>query len=642
MDPVLAQLLASGNALNRRFEYDPLYRLRAATGRECDRLPERAPWDDRPRCTDLTKARPYIERYAYDTAGNTLRLEHRDDTGGFARAFVVEAGNNRVRRVDIGELEVDYTFDENGNMRSETTSRHLEWDHLDQLKTFRTQTDGAEPSVHAHYLYDAGGTRVKKLVRKQGGDIEVTHYVDGVIEHHRWRTGQSSHLHVADGAQRVALVRSGMAHPDDRGPAVQFALADHLGSSNVVTDETGAMVDREEYTPYGESSFGSFARKRYRFTGCERDEESGLAYHTNRYYAAGLTRWASCDPLGMEGGLNPYNYAFSNPMCLIDPEGMQPAGLQQDADGNYILPGEVIRIIDKKPLLDELEIQKRGGASHYDSRAEVERQLRYQSRTNTSDYSWLKPPPGPDWDAEGLPELAAEARAEAEAKWDAHVTKEYQKRRDAKVVELAKQQRRISAANTAGTVIAVATGVGVAVVGAAAVGAGAGLTALKARGTVFLGQQMVNSTATALTGSIVYGIAAPPGAPNLPGPGDDGGRAARGLLSRLGNYIATRTRGQREVIANPTFKQVKAMRPWFTNFQAWGGMIWGNGKEGAKHLMHRRTAEQLRQIPNLTVEAARTLQNWLGGMGSGVGGQAPGLRIKLLTHILDLLEGRQP
>jgi hypothetical protein len=286
MDPALAQLLASGDALNRRFDYDPLYRLLSATGRECDRRPERAPWDDRPRCTDLTKVRAYTERYAYDAAGNTLRLEHRDDTGDFTRAFAVEAGNNRMRRWDSGDLEVGYTFDANGNIRSETTSRHFEWNHVDQLKTFRTQTDGAGPSVHAHYLYDAAGVRVKKLVRKQGGGVEVTHYVDGVFEHHRWRSpqgdGQNNQLHVTDGAQRVALMRIGMAHPDDGGPATQFTLADHLGSSNVVIDAAGALVDREEFTPYGESSFGSFARKRYRFTGCERDEESGLAYHANR------------------------------------------------------------------------------------------------------------------------------------------------------------------------------------------------------------------------------------------------------------------------------------------------------------------------------------------------------------------------
>ena len=188
-NPLLAQLLSSGNALNRRFEYDPLYRLLAATGRECDRRPEQAPWDGGPRCTDLTKARAYTERYAYDAAGNTLRLDHRDGAGGFTRTFVVETDHNRVRRVDIGDLDVDYTFDANGNMRSETTSRHFEWDHVDQLKTFRIQTDGAEPSIHAHYLYDAAGMRVKKLVRKQGGDVEVTHYIDGVLEHHRWRTG---------------------------------------------------------------------------------------------------------------------------------------------------------------------------------------------------------------------------------------------------------------------------------------------------------------------------------------------------------------------------------------------------------------------------------------------------------------------
>ena len=100
-----------------------------------------------------------------------------------------------------------------------------------------------------------------------------------------------------DDRQRIALVRVGAAHPDDRGPAVQFHLGDHLGSSNVVvSDSGGALVNREEFTPYGETSFGSFARKRYRFTGKERDEESGLSYHGARYYSPWLARWAELRP----------------------------------------------------------------------------------------------------------------------------------------------------------------------------------------------------------------------------------------------------------------------------------------------------------------------------------------------------------
>jgi hypothetical protein len=88
-----------------------------------------------------------------------------------------------------------------------------------------------------------------------------------------------------DGTQRVALVRFGTAHPEEKGPAVQFNLGDHVGSSNAVTDSNGEFINREEFTPYGETSFGSFAKARYRFTGKERDEESGLNYHLARYYA---------------------------------------------------------------------------------------------------------------------------------------------------------------------------------------------------------------------------------------------------------------------------------------------------------------------------------------------------------------------
>ena len=210
------------------------------------------------------------------------------------------------------------------------------------MKVFRTQTENAEPSVHAHYLYDAAGQRVKKLVRKQGGQVEVMHYVDGVFEHHRWngvQSGENNFLHVMDDKQRIALVRIGATQSGDMAPATQFQLGDHLGSGNVVVDSTGVLINREEFTPYGETSFGSFARKRYRFTGMERDEESGLCFHSARYYSPWLGRWCSCDPLLVtrivtQGASNNeadklrdvslYVSNINNPICYRDLDGRKP------------------------------------------------------------------------------------------------------------------------------------------------------------------------------------------------------------------------------------------------------------------------------------------------------------------------------
>ena len=60
-DPALAQLLVSGNALNRRFDYDPIYRLLSATGRECDRPPDGAAVG-RPAALHRSHARPRLHR----------------------------------------------------------------------------------------------------------------------------------------------------------------------------------------------------------------------------------------------------------------------------------------------------------------------------------------------------------------------------------------------------------------------------------------------------------------------------------------------------------------------------------------------------------------------------------------------------
>ena len=120
---------------------------------------------------------------------------------------------------------------------------------------------------------------------------------------------------------------------------MKYQLGDHLGSSHVVLDDSGNLINREEYTPYGETSFGSFVRKRYRFTGKERDEESGLYYHGARYYAPWLGRWASTDHAGSRSrdGELLYTYSRNDPLRFADLTGMEA----QDAT-NIITSREVV------------------------------------------------------------------------------------------------------------------------------------------------------------------------------------------------------------------------------------------------------------------------------------------------------------
>jgi RHS repeat-associated protein len=527
----LAQLLVSGNAFNRRFVYDALYRLRSASGRECDYLPAAAPWHDEPRGVDLSRSRPCLERYSYDAMGNLERLEHRSDSSDrFVREFTTEHDTNRFRELKLGDTTFDYAYDGNGNIRSETTSRHFEWNHADQLRSFRTQTVGSEPSVYAHYLYDSTGRRVKKLVRRSGGHVEATHYIDGLFEHHRWghdALTENNHLWVADDAQPIAQVRVGQAHPDDRAPAVQFHFRDHLGSCSVTTNLAGTLTNREEFTPYGETSFGSVARKRYRFTGCERDEESGLSYQGARYYSPGLTRWASADPMGVAGGLNSYCYARNNPCCFIDPGGLQAESfpLQPDPEraGYYSDPGpgETIEIHD---TVTELDIQVAAGNSYFAPFEEWHRQRVFEyerspgalSRQERADYYRANP--------ESLDEYY---EAERET---------YGAARSTANRELESGQRRTDTASNLGQGV----GVGVAISGAvfAALAAKAVVIAATAKATVATGS-ILTSTGGVLALQVGYGVAAPDGAPPLPGPFDDAGQAARRVVDKAAQTVAT-------------------------------------------------------------------------------------------------------
>lgn len=360
------------DALDCIFTYDALYRLIRATGRECRTAPRVRAWLDEQVCGADTWApgvvtpfnapmetQSYWESYEYDPAGNMLALRH-GDVGGTRWVRHFGTGGFRPRqwrdRVDawrlgatpdwgtegnhpthVGDDDDDlgqtHRFDANGNTVRENTERYYEWDHSDRMKAFRNQTGTSRPTAYALYLYDATGARLKKLVWTNVRNYESTTYVTDGFERHRLVNGTSTiendELRIMDGETALAMVRVGPALPGDGAGAasVRYFLTDHRASIAVVVGGSSAsasqFINGEEYFPYGQTSLGSYGRKRYRFAGREIDIESSLQYCLRRYLSTALGRWLTPDPVSYRSALTGYSYCRNSPLTLVDPDGLQ-------------------------------------------------------------------------------------------------------------------------------------------------------------------------------------------------------------------------------------------------------------------------------------------------------------------------------
>ena len=342
-----------------RFEYDALYRLTRAEGRENGALrgaperPEGAPVDtDFPILpADPAALRIYTQTFRYDGAGNITRLRHDAGAGSWTRDYAyafedpAQAASNRLWQTWLGgdrTQAVTYSHDTHGNMRKLVPSDarfNLRWDHRDMLRSLDLGGGG-----WAYYQYDADKQRTRKRIDDQnnlGGYWERI-YLGGYELYRRYDAANAiveeieSH-HLFEGEQRVLLVddvirpSGANARPDGlvvRGQTLfRYQYSNHLGSACLELDGARALVSYEEYHPYGTSAYRAVKSgieappKRYRYTGMERDEESGLSYHRSRSFFPAIARWISADPLGIQDGLNVYLMVSGNPIRLVDPEG---------------------------------------------------------------------------------------------------------------------------------------------------------------------------------------------------------------------------------------------------------------------------------------------------------------------------------
>ncbi|WP_263981374.1 SpvB/TcaC N-terminal domain-containing protein [Streptomyces naphthomycinicus] len=321
----------------RTYTYDPVYRLVAATGREhigqtTQPGPADAPFAPLPHAHDGSALRPYTETYAYDDSGNLLSATHTATGGGWTRRHLTAPDGNRLLATSLpgdpdGTYTARHTHDPNGNITAMPHLPALGWDAENRLARLDLGGGG-----ETYYQYDVHGRRVRATTRR-GGTTETRTWLGPSERYRRTVAGRTTEeyetLHVTDGGGRVALVetatvRDGRTVADPR-PVVRYQLTDHLGSTALEVDQDGLVLSYEEYHPYGTTSLhaetGTVSRKRYRFTGKERDAESGFTYHGARYYAPWLGRWVSPDPAGPAGGTNRYAYVRDRPSVLGDADG---------------------------------------------------------------------------------------------------------------------------------------------------------------------------------------------------------------------------------------------------------------------------------------------------------------------------------
>ena len=173
------------------------------------------------------------------------------------------------------------------------------------------------PQDTVHYRYDALGGRIAKYTAQ--GETRFQYDGPRLLAE---TDSQRSRTYLFEPGCFRPLALHEQDNTQASGSTYRYHL-DHLGTPRELTDSQGHIVWSASYRAYGNLALADIEEidNPLRFQGQYYDAETGLHYNLNRYYDPNAGRFIHQDPIGLEGGVNGYQYA-PNPVNWIDPLGL--------------------------------------------------------------------------------------------------------------------------------------------------------------------------------------------------------------------------------------------------------------------------------------------------------------------------------
>ncbi len=248
------------------------------------------------RLTQTTKVNNVVTEvrsYAYGNENRLLKVT--DQTGATIAEFRYDSAGNRIQKI-TPEKTTNYSYDE----------RNLMVSYNDGINSVTLEYDGSNQRISS----DVNGTKTTFI-----NNPSLAFY-DAVEE--RDKSGAIVATSTFGGSKLVS-----------RDSEIRIPLEDRLGSAPFITNSHGDSRSSFRFDSFGQEAS---AKAGAQFATVNIQHGTDLYFMRARFYDPETGSFISKDPLGVVGAFNQYQYADSNPLSKIDPNGTSPSLIDQWLD----------------------------------------------------------------------------------------------------------------------------------------------------------------------------------------------------------------------------------------------------------------------------------------------------------------------